>query len=141
MTKAIASSRPVRDDYLRLIRAFPLRAIRNDRELDAALAMIQKLMLRPEESLSVGQKDYLNALAVLVHAYEQEHYPMPDDNRPPLARLKYLLRESGASVTVVGRIIGSQPLASMIVNGQRGMSKTVINKLAKHFRLNPGYFM
>src|SRR5438105_13829797 len=111
MTKAIASPRPIRDDYLRLVRAFPLRAIRNDRELDAALTVVQKLMLRPEESLSSGQRDYLDTLAVLVHAYEQEHYPMPDDKRPPLARLKYLLRESGASVTSLGRIIGSQPLA------------------------------
>jgi len=36
---------------------------------------------------------------------------------------------------------GSQSMVSMILNGQRALSKKAIAKLAGHFRLDPGYFL
>ena len=62
------------EKYLDLVRHFPLRPIRSERDLDRAAKVIDSLVDRP--SLSFDEKDYLNVLSDLVEAYEEEHYPI-----------------------------------------------------------------
>lgn len=50
-----------------------IRPIRSDADLDAALAQIERLWDAPEGSPEEG---VLDALARLVEAYEDEHYPI-----------------------------------------------------------------
>ncbi len=69
MTKT--KHKPIRDDYLELIYELPLRELRSDREHDAAIALITRLMMRP--SLTAGERDYLGALSALAGQYEKKH--------------------------------------------------------------------
>ena len=62
------------DNYLALVRAFPLRPIRSEAELDRAIAVIDSLIAR--EDLDLEQEDYLDVLGDLVHKYEAEHNPL-----------------------------------------------------------------
>src|SRR6266571_2350262 len=62
------------DQYLDLIRRFPLRPLRTDADLDAAIAIIDALIDRPE--LTTPEQDYLDVLSDLVEAYETEAVPM-----------------------------------------------------------------
>jgi len=62
------------DSYLRMVRAFPLRPIRSESELDRAIEVIDSLIAK--EDLDSGQEDYLDVLGDLVHKYEAEHDPM-----------------------------------------------------------------
>ena len=48
------------DNYLALVRAFPLRPIRSEAELDRAIAVIDSLIAR--EDLDLEQEDYLDVL-------------------------------------------------------------------------------
>ena len=68
--KALASS-----DYLALVVAFPLVVIWTDAQVDDAIAVIDGLLDKAE--LSEGDEQYLDALSVLVEAYESEHIPFP----------------------------------------------------------------
>jgi len=55
------------DDYLTLIRAFPLASICDDAHLDEAIVMMNRLTTgRP---LSLGEDMYLQALADLIEIY------------------------------------------------------------------------
>src|SRR5438034_531118 len=62
------------DRYLDLVRQFPLRPLRSDADLDAAVAAIDGLLDRPK--LTAPERDYLDVLSDLVEAYEAETIPM-----------------------------------------------------------------
>jgi len=44
------------------------------------------------------------------------------------------------TVTELGKVIGSQPNASLILAGQRGLSKAVMVKLGDYFGVAPTVF-
>ena len=140
--KTIPGKRAVADDYLKLIRQFPLREIRSDRELQQAHAILKPLFMRNERSLTPGESDYLGALTVLVHDYEARRYPMPPDMHTPLRRLNYLIEQGGMKTVDLMKLLGvSQSLVSLILRGKRELTKAHVLKLADHFKLNPSYFL
>ncbi len=131
----------VADSYLALIHQFPLDPIRNDDEYGAATSVMEQLAVRGEDDLDDGERDYLDALDEFVSAYDRIHVDL-DDNSTPLERLKYILAQSETSPAAMKQILGcSQSLVSMIVNGDRELSKENIRVLAAHFCLDAGYFL
>jgi HTH-type transcriptional regulator/antitoxin HigA len=127
--------------YQALIDIFPLRPLRSERDYDAALTVLDSLAVRPEGTLDQGEQDYLDTLTMLVEAFDQEHYELDKEDRDPLAMLKYLMQESGATQADLGRLLGNRALASLILNGHRGLSKSHIRKLADHFNVSPALFL
>ncbi len=135
-------STPIAKDYLALLQKFSLREIRSDKELERAHAVLRPLFLRGEHDLSAGESDYLGALSVLVHDYEQRRYPIPPDKRTPLQRLKYVLEESQTTPADLIKVLGvSQSLVSLILSGKRELTKSHVLKLAEHFKLDAIYFL
>ncbi len=131
-TKSIA------DDYLRLIQRFALKRITSDAQNNAALEVTDTLMGR--EDLSPGQRDYLSALATLIADYETRTLP-PREKVTPVELLKHLMAENKMNATALGKIVGSQPAASMILSGKRAISKAQAKRLAVRFRLDAGAFI
>jgi HTH-type transcriptional regulator/antitoxin HigA len=132
----------VRDSYFDLVRAFPLRPIRSEEQLDKAVAVLLKLLAsKPEEETDMGQRDYVEALTVLVQRFEQTRRSSLLPKLTPLDRLKFLMDQQDMNVSDLGRVIGSQPSASLILHGKRSMSKSQILKLAKHFAVSPVLFI
>jgi HTH-type transcriptional regulator/antitoxin HigA len=129
------------DDYLELIRQFPLRPIRNHREYDAAAAVIDRLAVRPEGSLTPGERDYFETLTLLIQEYDERHFKLETARMAPLEALKYLMSESGMKPADLGRLLGNRPLASLILNSHRELSKTHIRILAEHFKVDPSLFL
>jgi antitoxin component HigA of HigAB toxin-antitoxin module len=81
-------------------------------------------------------------MEVLIEAYENKVMPVKPDGRTPLDRLKAAMRASRTTPVQLRSILGgSQSMVSMILSGQRALSKKAIGKLAEHFRLDPGYFL
>jgi HTH-type transcriptional regulator/antitoxin HigA len=74
--KTKTGRRTASDGYLDLVRRFPLRPIRNEKELDRAIAVIDALLDR--EQLTVAEEDYLDVLGDLVEHYEDQHHPIGD---------------------------------------------------------------
>lgn len=131
----------VPDSYLKLIHRFPLRMIRNEREYDSAIKVLEELALRGEDDLNEGERDYLDALDELLSLYDQRHFSLGADKRTSLQRLRYLLEQSGTTAGKLKQILDcSQSLVSMILSGQRELSKDNIARLAAHFKLNAGHF-
>jgi HTH-type transcriptional regulator / antitoxin HigA len=64
-----ARTRPKKSDaYLELVQRFPLKHLRSDRELAAAIEMLKSLLIRGD--LVAGEQDYLDVLTDLVERYE-----------------------------------------------------------------------
>jgi HTH-type transcriptional regulator/antitoxin HigA len=137
--RATTRSRPlVADDYLKLIREFPLKPIRSAKEHRIAQAILDRLVGR--ENLSRGQRDYLEGLVRFVQDYEHEQAHAQLKNLPPLDLLKHLLEENHLTTSDLGEILGSRGLASEVLNGKRGLSKALISKLAHRFGVEPSLF-
>ena len=126
--------------YLNLVRQFPLRPIRSKRELDRAMKIAGHLATYDEDTLPAGEQDYLDALTVFIEDYQRRH-PVDMPEVSPLAMLKHLMEEHDMSITDLGRIIGSQSNASLILSGKRAISKRVMRLLSQHFAVPPGLFL
>lgn len=127
-----------RDHYLELVRELPLRPIRTDGQFDQALAMARKLAVRGEAQLSAGERDYLEALTILLEDFDRRQAPAPKLRGIDL--LRHLMEANDLTVSQVGKIIGSQSLASLVLAEKRGLSRAVIGKLAGYFGVEPGLF-
>lgn len=126
--------------YLNLVKQFPLRPIRNRRELAVAMKIAERLATYDEGRLCVGEQDYLDALTIFIEDYQRQHLPnLPDVE--PRAMLKHLMEQHGMTVTELGRVIGSQSNASLILSGKRAISKRVIRLLSQHFGVSAEVFL
>jgi len=130
------------DSYFRLVREFPLRPLRREADLQeanrVALALVAAL---PEDELDQGARDYLDALTVLIQDAERDMLQALTRRVTPVELLKHLMAERVMSISDLGRVIGSQPAASLILGGKRAISKPVLRKLADFFGLSPAAFM
>ena len=139
MSRAVATKYAPPADYLELVARFPIRPLRSEAEYKAAMRVIEPLIGR--QDLSEGEDAYLDALSHFIVQFEDERHPADLSKISPLEMLKALMEHREMHVSDLARVIGSRTLASMIVNGQRGISKGNVMKLAAFFRVDPGVFM
>lgn len=65
--------------YRELVELFPLRPIRNEKQLDRATAMLHRLLDRGK--LKRDERDYLEVLGYCIHWYESEHHPILENKK------------------------------------------------------------
>jgi len=126
-----------RDRYLELIRAFPLRPIRSDEQLDQAIEVIDSLLDRGH--LGPGEKDYLDVLSDQVERYEETNVPIPRASDAEI--LRHLIEAKGVIQAEVAHATGiAESTISEVLSGRRHFNRNHIAKLARYFRVEPGVF-
>jgi antitoxin component HigA of HigAB toxin-antitoxin module len=128
------------DDYLNLVQQFPLRPLRNESEHREAVRILIHLSGRAAPRLSVGESDYVDALVRFVADYDQRN-PFDFEKMSPREVLNSLMLDARMTITQLGRILGNQPAASLILHGKRQISRSQIFKLADHFKVEAGLFL
>src|SRR5947209_1322357 len=118
------------DRYLDLVRRFPLRPLRSDADLDAAVAVMDGLLDRPR--LTAAEQDYLDVLSDLVEAYEAEAVPLRPVGDADLLRFlieqKHVTQAAVAAETVI-----AESTVSAVLAGKRRLNRAQIGKLAAYF--------
>jgi HTH-type transcriptional regulator / antitoxin HigA len=114
-------------------------AIQSEEEYEIMLANIDELMSKCEDKLLPEEERLLETLAILVEAYEDEHYPMPEV--PPNEVLKFLMEDRNLKQSDLLHIFGSSGIASEVVNGKRSISKAQAKKLAEFFKVSVELFI
>jgi HTH-type transcriptional regulator/antitoxin HigA len=133
-----ARGAPGGDRYLELVWRFPLRPLRSDGDLDAAIAVIDALLDR--DDLDPGEEDYLDVLGDLVKKYETEAHPMPPVSDAEM--LRYLIETRETTQAAVSEATGiAESTISEVLAGKRGLNRRHIESLARHFRVSPAVFM
>jgi len=136
------SPRKTRDSYMELIRRHPLRHLRTTAEYAAASKVLQSLVMRDEKTLDDGENDYLEAMEDLIDAYDDKHGTLNADHGTPTSRLNYLLEQNKLTMIDLSKLLGVSPaLASMMMSGQRAISRASAKKLGERFRVDPGLFI
>ncbi len=121
------------DRHLGSVRAFPLRPIRAEADLDRATAVLDSL-------LAVDERDYLDVLTDLIEKYGAGEHPFPAASEAEMPRhpidARDIARAGLASDTGIAR-----STISAILTGKRGPTRDHIATLAGYFKVSPAVFI
>lgn len=129
--------RVTEEEYIALVRAFPLVSIRDDTHLIEALTVIDTLIDRAERS--PAEETYLGALTDLVETYEAAHVAIPPTSG--VDALRSLMEENGLSQADLVPLFGTASVVSEVLAGKRRLSLSHITRLAAHFGLPADVFI
>ena len=108
-----------------------IMVIDNDADLDAAKARIDELFKAHPNILEAGpgnpEYDELNAIADLVIAYEDIHYPIPDPT--PAGAIEFWLDHWNLTPDALVPCLGSRELAEEVLAGQREVTSEMAKAL------------
>lgn len=127
---------PVR--YRRLLsRTMPV-VIETEEENARMLATVEKLMQKGEK-LSAEEEKLLKLLARLIEDFEERFYQPSEAT--PLEVLTHLMEARGVKQSQLWEVFGSKGIASEVLNGKRGISKTHARALANYFHVPAELFI
>jgi HTH-type transcriptional regulator/antitoxin HigA len=101
--------------------------LRDEPEYDAAVAEVDALL---ERDPAAGSPEYerLRFLAVLIGAYDDEHYPMGDAGTPQSA-VAFMLEQKGMTRADLAPILGGRSRVSEFFSGKRRLSVPQMQKI------------
>jgi HTH-type transcriptional regulator/antitoxin HigA len=136
MSRALRKIDPTR--YKRLLsQAMPV-LIETEEENERMLAVVEKLMGKGED-LTPEEEKLLKLLARLIEDFEQRYYHPKEAE--PLEVLHHLMEARGIKPTQLWNVFGSKGVASEVLNGKRGISKTHARALANYFHVPADLFV
>src|SRR6476660_7010148 len=92
------------DDYLDLVKDFPLHPIRSRAEFKVAGDILDKLVGR--DDLTKGQLDYVESLVHFVAAYERESIKTSYQSLSTTDLLRQLMEANNMNTSDLGEILG-----------------------------------
>lgn len=116
----------------------PFSTINSDREYSQAVDRLNILIDEIGTDEAHPLYSLLDTLGILIEAYEEEHYSIPDCNGVDI--LIYLMEEHSLSQSDLPEI-GSQGVVSEILNNKRELNIRQIRALAKKFNISPAVFL
>lgn len=136
MRRAIRRIDPAR--YKRLLSQTMPVIIETESENERMLKVIEKLMDKGE-NLSPEEEKLLKLLTRLVEDFEERYYHPRDAS--PLEVLQHLMESRDVKQTHLWELFGSKGIASEVLNGKRGISKTNARALADYFHVPADLFI
>jgi HTH-type transcriptional regulator/antitoxin HigA len=116
----------------------PLLSIRNEHEYDLAVERLNRLLDEIGADEQHPLYTLLDTLGTLIHAYEEQHHPMPECSGVDV--LRFLMDEHGLTQSDLSEV-GSQGVISDILRGKRVLNVRQIRALAKRFQVSPAVFV
>ena len=116
----------------------PYFSVRSEEEYDRAIKQMNELLDIVGTDEGHPMYEFLDTLGTLIHAYEEENYPMPPVRGAEV--LRYLMEEHGLRQADLPEI-GSQGVVSEILNGRRELNVRQIRALAKRFHVSTAVFI
>ncbi len=129
----------VGERYLELVRACPLRVIRDEEEYNLAIEMLNHLSDRGE-GRTPDETEYLLALAVFVERYEDEHDPIEPASGAQMLRDLVESREITAGDVAAGTGLPAATISDLMA-GKGELGQDQIERLARFFEVKPSFFL
>ena len=116
----------------------PLLTIRDEHDYDAAIERLDSLLREIGEDEQHPLYGLLNTLGTLVHAYEEEHVPIPEASGPGV--LEYLMEEHNLGPEDLPEVGGARNVRAVLAR-ERELHVGEIRALAERFRVSPAVFI
>ena len=136
MRRAVRRMDPTR--YKRLLSQTMPVVIETEEENERMLKIIEKLMDKGE-NLTPEEEKLLKLLTKLLEDFEERYYRPRDAS--PLEVLQHLMESREVKQTHLWEVFGSKGIASEVLNGKRGISKTHARALADYFHVPADLFI
>jgi HTH-type transcriptional regulator/antitoxin HigA len=120
--------------YKQLLSDIVPAPIKTEAQNDAALQKIEELM----EIGGEAELRFAELLAVLVEAFENEHYPQPKVS--PVRMLRHLMEAQGLKQKDMLGIFGTPSIVSEVLSGKRKLTTEHIKKLSRRFHVSTDVF-
>jgi len=128
----------IRDTYFELVRRFPLRPIRTEKELDEATRIIDELVTRTVP-LDYGESAYLDVLSDLTAKYESLVHPIQPATDAEVLAL--LIDAGGMTKTDFAKMVAiSVSTVSEVISGKRRLTREQVGRVAESFKIAPTAF-
>jgi HTH-type transcriptional regulator/antitoxin HigA len=114
--------------YTDLLIQYQPKPIKTEQEYKRALTVVEGMM---SGELTEAETALFELLVLLIEKYESGHYPMPEST--PVATLSSLMHEFDVGLTSLVGVFGSVEIVREVVNGQRKVSQSQAESLAKFF--------
>jgi HTH-type transcriptional regulator/antitoxin HigA len=101
-----------------------IRPIKNNRDYEAALHRIEKLI---SAKPGARQGDELDILATLVDVYERKRFPI--DTADPVEAILFRMDQEGLERKDLEPFLGSRHRVSEVLNRKRGLTVDMIRRL------------
>jgi HTH-type transcriptional regulator/antitoxin HigA len=139
MTEEIGKMTLINEDLqIHWMNIAPLLTIRNEREYNAAVKRLNEVLDEIGDNEKHSLYSFLDTLGTLIHAYEAEHYPIPDVTGVEV--LRYLMDEHDLTQSDLPEL-GSQGVVSEILSGKRALNVRQIRLLAQKFSVSSAVFV
>jgi len=125
--------------YGRLLAKFAPKVIETEAENEAALAIVEQLILKGDGKRSPEEEAALGLLSSLVEQFEDTAYPLPDAE--PREVLRDLMEHNGLKAIDLTGVFGSRARVSEVLSGKRSISKEQAKRLGERFRISPAAFI
>ena len=112
--------------------------IETEEENERMLSIVQKLMDKGE-NISAEEEKTLKLLVRLIEDFEQRYYRPREAE--PLEVLHHLMEARGVKQSQLWDVFGSKGIASEVLSGKRGISKTHARALANYFHVSADLFV
>ena len=114
--------------------------IRSEQEYEDATAALDDLFGRND--LDEDHQNYVETLLLLIGNYEQQHHAIDTSDRTPADALRILMEANGMQQADLMQILEcSQSAASMMMSGQRNITKEHAKLLANRFKVSVSLFL
>ena len=136
--KAVPGPQEILRAWIPFKKAVGVTSVRSEEDYARARATIEVLLDEIGDNESHPLAEVLDYLADQVAAYEDEHYPVPEDE--PKEVLRFLMDQQGLKQEDLADC-SPQSRISDILNGRRGHSKDIAKKLARRFHVSVALFL
>jgi HTH-type transcriptional regulator/antitoxin HigA len=107
-------------------------------EYDEALERLNRLLDEVGTDEHHSLYGFLDVLGTLIHAYEEEHIPIPECSGHEM--FQFFMEEHDLTPSDLPEI-GSPQIVSNILNGKQELTIHQIKSLARRFRISPAVFV
>ena len=115
-----------------------MSVIRNEAQYDQAVEQLNALIDEIGTDETHPLYELLDTLGTLIHAYEEQHYPVPDCSGREI--VDFLMEEHGLKQADLPEI-GSQGIVYEVLSGKRELNVRQIRALAQRFHVSPAVFI
>ena len=117
--------------YAVVLSRYKPRPIHTEEDNRRAIDVLEGL--HANGTLTPEQEALAEILTMLIEKFEEERYAL----RPasPAAILRELLQANGLKQKDLAELVGSKGIASEIINGKRGISRSLAEMFAKRFNV------
>jgi len=123
--------------YAAVLGQYKPRPIHTEEDNQRAIDVLESL--RANDALTPEQEALAEMLTTLIEKFEEERHALHPAS--PAAILRELLEANGLNQKDLAALVGSKGIASEIVNGKRGISRSLAKSFAKRFNVSYRLFL